>query len=355
MVRRRLGHITGLLLLACGSLQAQVRSPVQDLLASARAALNDLRYAEADSITIAVLRLDQLRRVERIQALQLSAGATFPEQVPAQQRERALASLRQLVRIAPSAILPREVSWTGLEDLYREAKQSTFGASASPRDQNVLTGPDELAEIDVITSRPATVNLRLEPIGRGAVLFLDSARINGRGAMRFKVLKNGQPSIPSGNYNLLISAVDEVAPDTIRLSYETTINAPPIEYLNVSTDLDEKTLLPERTRPRRVGGIVAGVLALASTITVSRVMRDDALKGAVAVDGRAVTLGVVLGLGTAGGVWALDKGAPIPANIQANEKTKADFSRGIADASARNAELLRTYHAEITINPTVKP
>jgi hypothetical protein len=327
------------------------RSPIQELLGQAHAALNDLRYAEAITLTQAVLSMQGLRRSDRIDALQVSAFAYFPDQTNSQTREKAAERLRQMIRIAPTATLAREASWEGLEALLQEVKSVTFGASPVPRGQYVLTGPDEEAQIEISTSRAAQGYAWLEPRSGEGRIVLDSAQINSRGVLRFRVLANGQPRIRSGDYRLLITVIDNFAPDTMRFGYSVTVKAPPIDYVEVPKPLDSTTFLPEVTKPHRVGGIVAGFSVMAATIAAGRVLRDSELKTAAAKDGRTIALGFVLGLGTAGGVWFLDKGAAIPANITANRQARESYARRVADAAAANGELLRTYKAEITLTP----
>jgi hypothetical protein len=278
----------------------------------------------------------------------------FPDEEGPQQRDSALVALQQLVRIAPSAVLPRDVAWPGLESLLREARQMTFGASASPRDRIALTGPDETAEIDVVASRSAAFQLWLQPAGGGPALLLDSAR-TATAKLRLRVLDRGVPKIQSGEYRLGIVAVDESAPDTIRIDFDAVVTAPLLEYLPVPAQLDSGLILPEYTRPKRVAGIVGGVVALVSTIVASRVFRADELSQAVDPDGRAVTVGIVMGIGVGAGVWLLDKGEKIPQNVAANQQTRADFERKVSEMRAENARRLTSYQAEITIDPEPRP
>lgn len=342
-------------LLASGQdVAAQVRSPVQDLLGQARVSFNNLKYAEADSIATAVLALTPLRRAERLQALHIRAGALYPEEEGAQQRPEALAVLREMVRIAPEASLPREVTWSGLEVLLREARQATFGVSVSPQGQLFITGPDELAELPVQTSRPAAIYLWLAPASGSAVM-LDSARSATNSKLRFQVLRSGVPRFQTGDYRLVLVAVDESAPDTMRIELDANINAPPLEFLPAPERLDSGVLRPEKTRPKRTTGIIGGIAALAGTIVASRVMRDTEMKGVAGGDSRAITVGIMLGVGVAAGVWALDRGEPIPENIVANQQTRAEFEKAVSEARAENARRLRTYRAEININPEPRP
>ena len=71
----------GLALLAGLALAPSARAqqaPIADLLQRARAALNDLRYAEADSAASAILEIgSSLSREQRIEALSIRASALF--------------------------------------------------------------------------------------------------------------------------------------------------------------------------------------------------------------------------------------------------------------------------------------
>ena len=352
--RCRCALLTMVALAGAQNVAAQARSPVQDLLGVALVAFNNLKYAEADSIASAALTLTPLRRAERIRALQIRAGALYPEEEGAQKRPEALAVLRELVRIAPRAALPREVTWPGLEVLLLEAKRSTFGISVSPQGQVFITGPDELAGVPVQTSRPAAIYLWLYPPA-GSQVMLDSARSATNSTLRFQVLRNGVPRYPTGDYRLVLVAVDESAPDTMRIELAANINAPPLEFLPVPERLDSGFIRPERTRPKRSAGIMGGIVALAGTIVASRALRDSELRNLAGGDSRAISVGIVLGVGVAGGVWALDKGQPIPENIAANKQTRAEFEKSVSEARSENARRLRSYRAEININPEPKP
>lgn len=326
------------------------RSPVQDLLATARLALNDLRFADADSILRGLISYD-LRRVDRIQALQLLAGVRYPEQETAQQRDRAISALRDLVRLAPSASLPREVSWSGLEALLAQVREDTFGASVTVREHYVLTGPEEVAEVEVLATRPATFLLRLTRAIGGEEVFADTLFRAAQSTMRLRALRDGVPRFLSGDYILSVTAYDTASPDSIPLRFSVKAEVPPIEYVPVPAAFDESRLLPEVTRPRRVLGIVGGALLSAGTIAASRVLRDPELKAQGGADGRAMAVGLVLGIGTVGGVWLLDRGEPIPANTAANREARADFERQVREARATNAEILKAYRAQLTLDP----
>lgn len=352
-MRYSIAALAAWLCLSATPILAQPRSPVQDLLANARGALNDLRYADVDSITQVVLAYPQLRRGDRIQALQIAAGALFPEQSITRQRERAAAMLGQLIRIAPTAGLPREITWAGLDELNREVLQQTFGASVTVREKNVITGPSEALEIDVVASRPTVFYLTATRAG-GSPVLLDSITGAQRGRLRVRMLVEDRPRFQSGSYELVVTAIDPSRPDTILHRYDAVMDAPSLEMVSVPNRFDTATLLPELTRPKRALGVVGGVLVAAGTIIASSVLREAELKDAQKRDGRAVPLGIVLGGITAGGVWLLDKGAPLPKNVAANRATKEAFDKSVIAARTINEERVRTYQAQVTINPEAR-
>ena len=348
----------GLLLNRPGSLAAQTgtaeRGVVRDLLTSARSHLNDLKFREADSVARAVLDYPQLRRAERIQALQIDAGALFPEQGTAQQRDATIDILRRLVKLAPAAPLPREVSWQGLDSLYQTVHKQTFGVSAAPRSSYMLTGPQEKGAIDVATSRSAHFLL----IGRegklGREIVLDSLTTADRGTLRFSLLSNAKPIFRAGPIELLVKAVDSTWNDTLVVQFDAFADSPPLELVPVVARFDSTKILPEVTKPRRAGGIVGGLVVAAATFLAAQVIRESSFKSAVPRDGRAGSLGIVIGIGTGAGVWLLDKGAPIPKNIQANRDLLKNFGDESTKAKAENEKRIANYRAELRIDPEPK-
>lgn len=120
--RRTLLHLTpavALLLFAPrAAAQTQQGSPVVEMMTRARNALNDLRYAEADSLARRVLALGTLlTRQQQIDALQLRAAAAYPDEAAEQRQDSAIALIRTLVDMGATAEFPREISWPGLDSL----------------------------------------------------------------------------------------------------------------------------------------------------------------------------------------------------------------------------------------------
>lgn len=104
---------------ATAAAQSQQGSPVADLMQRGRNALNDLRYAEADSIARRVLALGNLiSRSQQVEALQLRAAAAFPDEQGAQNQDSAIVFIRQLIEHGAGQGMPRDLSWPGLDSLF---------------------------------------------------------------------------------------------------------------------------------------------------------------------------------------------------------------------------------------------
>lgn len=110
------------LLAAAAPLSAQTPqggSLVTDMMIRGRNALNDLRYREADSLGRRVLLLGNLlSRQQRIDALQLVAAASYPDEQPEQHPDSAISVIKELVEMGATQGIPRELSWPGLDSLF---------------------------------------------------------------------------------------------------------------------------------------------------------------------------------------------------------------------------------------------
>jgi hypothetical protein len=153
--------------------QTQQGSPVVDMMIRARNALNDLRYAEADSIARRILALGNLiTKQQQIDALQLRAAAAFPDEQGAQYQDSAIAIIRQLVELGATGGPPREISWPGLDSLFTfvgriaQPAKIVIGSRVSGsvvyvdgQPQGVVQG---LRAVQVPPGRPVQISIRAE-------------------------------------------------------------------------------------------------------------------------------------------------------------------------------------------------
>lgn len=114
--------IVFVLVLACAApLSAQTPqggSLVTEMMLRGRNALNDLRYHEADSLARRVLMLGSLlSRQQQVDALQLIAAASYPDEQTEQHTDSAISVIKVLVGLGATGI-PRDLSWAGLDSLY---------------------------------------------------------------------------------------------------------------------------------------------------------------------------------------------------------------------------------------------
>ncbi len=329
---------------------AQVSSPVQDLIAASKSSLNDLRFDEAAATARAVLEIGGIRRSERVEALHLLAGALYPEVDSLQQRGSALDALRTAIRLAPTTPLPREAAWPGLVQLQEEARRTTFGLAVTPQPGEASLALGGATVLDVAMTRPAQVVLVAEPRGGGQPVPLDSLQGAVTGSLRVVLARREGIALAAGAYDLLVRAVDGVNADTIVTRFSAQVDTPPIELLPALAPFDSASLQRERTAPRRAAGIVGGLFLAGTTVAASSLAHDGTLSPDVPRDSRAVTLGVILGIGTAAGVWLLDRGRPIPANIEANAARGAAYRAELQARDAENERRLQVYRARIIIS-----
>jgi hypothetical protein len=331
--------------------QESATSPIVDLLRLSRTKMSDLQYAEADSIARLVLEQPSLRRTYRVQALQVLAAANFPEEEGQQRRDSAVAALQRLVRIAPESRLPRQISWPGLDSLALTVSRLTFGASTAVAEEQVLTGLNERANVDVMATRPADWVLSARPAAGGGAIPLDSASATTRATLHLRLFHGDKPLLPTGEYELIVAARDRETFDSLRIRHRMSVTVLPPDLVPVRESLDPAQLKPERTKPSRVKAIVAGVLTTTATIMAASLFRDEDISQTVSSDGRAVGIGIVLGAGVATGGWLLDAGVPIPANREANLKARAEFDRDREILIAENERRRNAVRSTVTFNP----
>ena len=98
--------------------QTQAGSPVTDMMIKGRNALNDLNYAQADSVARRILALGSLlSRQQQTDALQLLAAALYPDEGGAQKADTAIGVIKRLVELGASK-MPAEISHPALDSLY---------------------------------------------------------------------------------------------------------------------------------------------------------------------------------------------------------------------------------------------
>lgn len=139
-------------------------SPVIDMMIRGRNALNDLNYRQADSAARRVLALGTLlSRQQQIDALQLLAAASYPDEAAEQKTDSAIAVIRVLVGLGADQGLPSEISHPALDSLF-----SFVARAAQPA--KVILGSRTPGAVLYVDDQPqgviAGIRLVLVPPGR---------------------------------------------------------------------------------------------------------------------------------------------------------------------------------------------
>jgi hypothetical protein len=342
-------------LLSAGPLVGQVQqgassSPIDDLLLKAQQAFNDLNYLKADSIARQVLNAGgRTTTTQRTRALLVIAAAYFPEEVPAQKRAEAIATLKQVVRNDIDVKFPSELTWAGLDSLLAETKRTTFGVSISADSVQSVVGPSGLAQIRVRSNHPASFRFTIAPVGGGAPIISDSLIRTTSGVLSFATMRAERPIFTTGDYEILITGADAQSSDTSTARYVARVTAPEMTFAKIPTTIDSSRLQVEHTRRYGGKGIVVGALVAGGIYAFSNVMRaDTALKRAVPADSKGVGVAAAAGLAVIMASY-MDHGRMIPGAIAANQRLRDDLATSIRSTQAENAKRIATYTTTIAI------
>lgn len=334
--------------------QSADRSPSRELLDRARSALNDLDYVRADNTARGVLTLGLLSRAARVEALQIIAAANYPE-TPNDRREPAARSaLTQLIQIDLSIGVSREFSSPALDSLYQSVLRTAFGTSVLIRRENPISGVDGVSPIRVRANKPATIAVSLRTKDGIESFLVDSVSNAVDTTLNLRVSRNGRPFITGGEYELVVTATDPASRQVVVKSFDAVALVPAIAYVPVPTSIDSSLLKPERARPERTAGMVAGALIGAATIVVGKSLRaPDPLRSGGETDRRYMNVGIILALGTAAAAW-YDRGRVLDKGIVSNQRALADLAGRQRVARDENQRRAIEYRASITVTPEAR-
>jgi hypothetical protein len=330
-------------------LRAQdVTSPIADLLRAAKDALNDLRYARADTIARDVLARAQLRRSQSVLAWQIVAAANFPED-GARDTVAARKALREVIRFDLDAIFPLDIRWLGLEALFTDEKQRTMGlALRIPRAEIIYGGSAGDAVIRAATSLPTTIWLLARADGGSTEIVVDSAVGTREAVLHIAALRDGTPVLASGAYQFVVRAREPQSGVMLERMMQASVAAAPLLLEPVPARIDTMHMLPVVSTANRRRGIAAGVTMGVVTIALGQFLRSAEPIKSSGSDGKAKSVGFLIAVGTGVGVW-FDRGVPLPKNIEANAQLRRVNEQVIGTANAENEKRRVGYRAKITL------
>ncbi len=353
----RVAHVVlllaSLLPALAGAQQARARaaSPVDDVLDRITGDINDLRYADALRRGRGIAGSEQsLPLAQRVRWRLLMAAAFYPDDEKRHQHpDSALRHLRALVRIAPDARYRPEMRWHGLDSLLDIARERTLGAVARAPATQRVGGANATGRVDVIATRRVRVSVAVVD-AEGAVLQHasgtgDSVRLELRANDGRRVL------LPPGGHDLVLVAHDLADDrDSVVTRYALVVEGSP-PMLEPEPPLAASALLPESVAPARGPLLAKGVVFTGFTLAIATAGRaDETLRDRFSDDGRAYLVGGAI-VASVAAIIATSRSRPIPANIAANEATRAEHDRSIQRVLDVNRGRLRNHVVTVRIAP----
>lgn len=339
--------------LAQAAVGQQPPSPVMDMIEKAKNSLNNLQYTQARTTAREVLALARLKRSQEIAALQLASAAYYPDEPSARMPDSAAIFLRRLVRIMPTGSFPTDLMSPGLDSQLVLARQTTFGASARAPLEVTIRGVEPRRAIDVSATRAARWQLLLVSAEGVPPVLLDTLGSTTEGRLSLRAHNGASVVIHPGDHELRILAISTAASDTITLKFDASVKGATPTLVDVPDAPNPSRLLPERSPKALGGGIAGGLIVGGATWALANFARPPKALGDEAKDGRAVIVGIGIGLGSiAAGV--LDKGKPNRTNIKVNAATRATYLDRLAEATETNRKRIGEYALAITIDPEIR-
>ena len=344
---RRLVAAT-LLVPSLAAAQVQEGSAVVELLDRITADINDLRYAQALEVGRALtLRSAVLPVAQRTRLHLLMAAAYFPEDPTIQSADSAATHLRQAVRLAPDASYPAELRWRGLDSLLADARSRVVAVALRAPARQPIGAAGAAARLPFVATANATVELRVVRRASGQLMHADTIAAE-QGEFRLAAHDGTRIIVPTGAYDLVLIARRAGGTDSVNHTHAAVVETP-VLVLEEEPELRRESLLPESAVPARgplirtgliVGGATAGVAVLGRT--------NGELRGAFGPDPRAFAIGAVIAASVA---WFArsDEVTPLPANVAANDATRAVHARAVAAVRERNATRLANYSGTLAV------
>lgn len=353
MFRRRLAAVFVFLVSISGpsALCAQSSSPINDLLKNAKDALNELKFARADSIARDVLALgSDLRRSQAILAWEIVAAAHFPEDAAARDSVAARNAFRSAIRLDLDATIPVDIRWPGLDALLTDEKRTAVGMAVRvPRTELIYGGSAGDAILRVVTTQLSDVWLLARAADAGTEFVVDSAVGTREAALRIRALRGRTAILSSGAYQMVVRSRDNKTGAILERSIQASVTAPSaFDLVPMPAPLDTSKLLPELKKTNRTTGISAGVIVGALTIALNQALRAAAPVSMTGTDSRATAVGLAIAAGTGVAVW-FDRGMVLSRNREANSKLKSDAAQRTADTIAENERRTTGYRAKLTL------
>jgi hypothetical protein len=331
---------------------ASAQSVVDNVLKQAQSALDSTQdYTRAATLAQQVLAMTAATRDQQQTARVIIASAWYPLEAPNKRKhDDALRSLQDAVRADLDFRIKADLTWPALDSLLDEARRTGFSVKVSAAPSQDVAG-NALAEVGVRANKPTSFRMTVLPAGGGAAIASDST-FTASGVLHLPVMANGRALLHSGTYDVRIVGYDAQKRDSIVVVETATVTAPDLVLQTIPTN-DALKLLPERAGRTGLKGLKSALLVGGVIFVASSVLKADSLN-AQKFSGDAK--GLPVAAFAAGAVMLFsfrDPGGALPANVIANQQSRANLASEITRVMNENAGRVAAYRA--TIRMQVKP
>lgn len=331
--------------------QTPQSDPVDALIRRVVNAVNDLRYTDAIREGRELLSAaSSLRPQQEIRLRFALAAAYFPEAEGVQSPDAAVMQFERVLRIAPDAELPAVFAWSGLDSLFTIARaRAPLAAVIRPNvDSFALRGDSASPLIPVVASRPVRFRLSTRRIGGAEVTHSESSTPSARAELSLRAVDGGRVLLESGEYELLLTAVDPERGDTVRNVSRLRVEgaAPALTPVPM---LDGARIRPETLTPHpwRIAA-VGGVMSLATFVIADGMRATGRIATESTADSRAGLVGLSILGATGWAIWADRAGTDAEA-VRLNAADRAVHEQKVTAVTKENARRLAAHRVTVQL------
>lgn len=287
---------------------------------------------------------------QRVELWQMMAAAYYPPDAAAQKPDSALLQIDALVRVAPDATLPADLSWPGLDTLVEKARAFVFSVTARPPSEIVMRGASEPGFITVVASRPTRFRLTTVSRATGVAVVQDTTGPVTEAQLRLRAHNGRAPLIESGDYRIIIVARDGRTADSTVIVHDAVATAS-----DLPGPVRVPRFVPPTTTTRSTAhtgrALALGIGFAGATFAIASQARPSGtIRSGFGTDQRALVVGAAM-VGAAVASLFLDTEDARPADAATIERARRDHDRRVARAAAEARERLSGYRVVLRIQP----
>ncbi|MGD2134852.1 MAG: hypothetical protein PVF27_01780 [Gemmatimonadales bacterium] len=330
----------GAAFLACGVVAGAASAQENAVVQRAQQAYEDLNYRDAISTAHRALDRERLNEADQKIAweiLAFSYGALDSAQ-------QAVEAFRELIFLDPDRAPDVEAVAPRITSLYALALAEVLVLRDIEVDSSSFIAGRGSVPITYQVSRPSRVVTRV--IGEGIDQVVDTQFVAGSAGIRWQALDEAGEPVPSGDYQVLITAIEGrqeySAPVSVRVEQGQVDTVAHLTELPGFDPLPEEEPPPRDWRPLGIAGLYAGLTSGAVFALSESDLGDNWRGGVLGISATALIAGVAMSLRQPDPV-------PVPGNIQYNALLREQLARRNEEIAAENLE--RRRQVLLTVYP----